>query len=160
MLTIVTTTLCYVAAGATTGLFFGGVAFATFLAPPLILARHVRRSGRQRAAVVTGTAMVWAVATGDPYVTAGHWAQCVGALIAYVVCPWGVVALLHRLRLPAVAASAIVVVIAGLWLTWPIWLSPWIAGRDVLVARLTIAHPLLTIDSALITLGPLGPNGR
>ena len=40
------------------------------------------------------------------------------------------------------------------WLSWPVWLSPWIAGRDRLVAWLVAAHPLFALDGALRHLGP------
>jgi hypothetical protein len=79
-------------------------------------------------------------------------------LTAYVFALAGVSAALQRTRLPFPLPSTLTTFLFALWLTWPIWLSPHLAGRDVLVGRLVAAHPLMAIDGAISTgdtaLGP------
>jgi hypothetical protein len=53
---------------------------------------------------------------------------------------------LHFGANPTLAAAVVVLVALG-WLGWPIWLSPWLAGEDALVAWLAPAHPLLALDA-------------
>jgi len=36
------------------------------------------------------------------------------------------------------------------WLTWPVWMSPWIAGRDELVGALVRPHPPLAVNGVLV----------
>ena len=47
------------------------------------------------------------------------------------------------------AAAWLVTLLLLAWLGWPVWLSPWLPGRDVLVYHLSLAHPLLAVDAAL-----------
>jgi hypothetical protein len=75
-------------------------------------------------------------------------------LATWAAALWGVAALLKRAGIPSVGASAITVLLAVAWLAWPIWLSPWIAGRETLVAWLVWPHPLFALDGALRHLGP------
>ena len=147
---------CLVAAGPTAGLFFGGLAFATLLTPPLALTDPRPRKQLIAAAdVAAGISGVWLLAVIDePALTAGHWFACTLLLIAYVLALWGLAALLSRLRLAPVAAAVVVTALGVLWLAWPVWLSPALAGRDDLVGRLTPAHPILAADGALTGLGP------
>ena len=43
----------------------------------------------------------------------------------------------------------IVSVVALLWLSWPAWLSPWLAGDHaaVIASRLAAVHPLLAVNA-------------
>jgi hypothetical protein len=79
-----------------------------------------------------------------------QWWQCVLVLCAYALALAGSVCLLHRLGIHAIAAATIVVVVALAWLAWPIWLSPYLAGRQTLVNWLVFAHPILTLNGVLI----------
>lgn len=146
---------CFRAAGATAGLFFGPIAFAVLIVPPMVLtAVRPKTQAIIAAGALAGTAAVWMGALSDPYLGIAHWASCVLVLAAWVVFLWGLAVVLARLHLPAPIPVFLVVLIAAAWLTWPIWLSPWLAGRDALVGWLTPAHPLLAIDGALTALGP------
>jgi hypothetical protein len=149
------TWLCFLAAGASAGTFFGGVAFAVLIAP-LFVAAEESWSDRARvaAAIVAAVAIAWLFPLNDPYVTIRHWAAAVSVLAAVVAAASGVVIALRAARLPPPFAAAVTTVLFALWLTWPIWLSPHLAGRTTLVNALVVAHPLFAIDHALSDLGP------
>jgi len=56
------------------------------------------------------------------------------------------VRLLMLARIPAVIASAAITVLALAWLSWPVWLSPWLTSES-LARKLSSAHPLLAINA-------------
>ena len=146
---------CCLLLGATTALFFGAVAIIALLTPPLVMSYADRaRQLLAASAVVDGVGIVLLFATADPYVTLLDWVRAYLLLIAFAAALWGVTALLVRLRVAPLFASAITVVVALAWLAWPIWLSPALAGRETLVGWLVAAHPLLALDGALRHLGP------
>jgi hypothetical protein len=148
-------TASYLVLGATTGLFFAGIVIAALLIPPLTLA-HADRARQLVAAsaVVDGVAVAWLFAVTDPAVSLLDWVRAYLLLVAWGLALWGVADLLARARLARLVASALTVFLALAWLAWPVWLSPWIAGRDALVGWLVPAHPLLSLDGALRHLGP------
>lgn len=146
---------CSFAAGPTAGLFFGGVAMATLIAPPLLAGETVRwRQAFVAASVVDGVALPWLLAVSDPAVSILDWVRAYLLLAADVLALWGLLSLLVSLRIAPLFASAIVVVLGMAWLAWPVWLSPWLAGRQTLVGWLVCAHPLFGLDGALRHLGP------
>jgi hypothetical protein len=155
LLSLGLTVVCHLALGATTGLFFATVFLVTLLAPPLSMTRaDFVGQAFVMAGVVDGVALGLAFATADPLVSFADWLRAYVLLVCLGLTCWGATAALVRLRLPPVPASATVVVLALLWLAWPIWLSPWLAGRGTLVDWLTWPHPLLALDGALRHLGP------
>lgn len=147
---------CYLAGGPTLGLFFGPILFASILAPPLVLAER-DLIGRLfvAGAIIDGIAVVWLAAVIFSPTTLLQWLTCYLVLIAWVAALWGVAAALDRLLRLALAAQAVTVILALAWLTWPVWLSPWLIGRDgaSIAAWLTPAHPLLAINGVLAHLG-------
>lgn len=151
LLAILTAALCRAAAGVSLGLFFGGVAFATLLVPPLV---GGETSPRLRplvpAAVSLGVALVWLTGLGE-FLTLGQWLACVAALVAYAFALHGTCVLLAALGFNASLAGAAVSVAALLWLTWPAWLSHALLGPsgDALAAWLVPAHPLFAINGVL-----------
>ena len=156
LLSLAFTVLCHVVLGATLGVFFAGIVIVTLLTPPLSTTRP-DWIGQLLvvASVIDGVALGWAVATADPLIGLADWLRAYVLLVGYGLALWGMTAALVRLRLPPVLASAVVVMLAVLWLAWPVWLSPWLAGREALVDRLTWPHPLLALDGG--TLRHLGP---
>jgi hypothetical protein len=73
-------------------------------------------------------------------------------LIGLVVALWGLAGLLGRWIRRGEVASAIAVVVALLWLAWPVWLSRTLLAMNdpaALVAWLAPAHPPLAISAAL-----------
>lgn len=149
------TLLCFSAAGASAGTFFGGVAFAVLIAPPFVVAED---SPRDRlivaAAVFAGVALAWLLPLRDPYVTLRHWAASAAVLAPVIAAVAGMVIALRAARLTVPFAAALTTLLFALWLAWPIWLSPHLAGRAALTNSLVIAHPLFAIDHACSDLGP------
>jgi len=129
---------------------FGGIAVATLVLPPLTLACDTFIHRTLLAVVsVSAIASVWLFLP----VSWPQWGQCTLVLCAYVIALAGSVRLLHRLGTNAFVASAMVVAVALGWLSWPIWLSPYLAGHQTLVNWLVFAHPLLTLNGVLIDQG-------
>jgi hypothetical protein len=155
LLSLVAGTACYVATGPTMGSFFGGVVIVALLTPPLALAPADRtRQVIAVASVIDGVAVAWLFAVADPSVSLVDWLKAYTLLAAWGAALWGVADLLTRAGMARLASSAVTVLLALAWLAWPIWLSPWVAGRDALVAWLVWPHPLLALDGALRHLGP------
>jgi hypothetical protein len=152
LLAVIATALCRAAAGVSLGLFFGAVAFATLLVPPLTGGEDKSRLRVLIPCAVTlGTAFVWLTALGDR-VLFTQWLACSLALLAYVLALCGLCSLLVALRVNNVIAAATLVVLGMLWLTWPVWLSHALLrpAGDALVAWLVPAHPLFAINAVLI----------
>ena len=155
LIAAIATVVYYAAVGSSTGFFFAGVLVATLATPPLVLAeRLLLERALTAAAIVDGVSLAWLLALTDPFVTFGDWLRCFVLLLAYVLALWGVTSALARLPAPDVVASALVVLLFVAWLTWPVWLSPWAAGRERMVGWLAAAHPLLALDGSLRHLGP------
>ena len=146
---------CYVATGPTTGLFFGAVAMVALITPPLLIAHTDRaRQALTVAAVVDGVAVACLFAVTDPSISLLDFVRVYILLGAWGAALWGLTDVLRRAGLAPVFASAFTVVFALAWLAWPVWLSPWLAGRETLVAWLVAPHPLFGLDGALRHLGP------
>ena len=125
------------------------------LTPPLVLA-HADRARQLVAAsaVVDGVAIAWLFAVSDPAISVLDFIRAYLLLATWGAALWGLADRLRRARVATVFASALVVTLALLWLAWPVWLSPWLAGRETLVAWLVAPHPLFAMDGALRHLGP------
>jgi hypothetical protein len=61
------------------------------------------------------------------------------------------------LRLPAVVAAASTVVVGLGWLTWPVWMAPWLTGegREAVVAWLVWGHPVFALNGAMLEAFPV-----
>ena len=139
----------YLAVGATLGLFFGGIVFATLLVPTLCLAEDkILDRLIISAAVCAGIAVAW-LASGST--TLAQFLNCWAILIAWCFALIGASVFVLRIFKNPIVSSAIVVTIAMAWLSWPIWLGPHLPGKSV--AFLTAAHPLLSINGVLSNLG-------
>lgn len=151
-LTAVAMTVAYLVVGATLGLLFAGVVIATVVTPPLVSSRiEPLESLFAAGGVIDGVGIVWlAAALLSPGITLAQWLQAYVVLVACGIALWAMTVTLHRAT-GATAAAAIVVVIACLWLTWPIYASPWIS-RGV-VALLAPVHPLFALNRVFIDLG-------
>jgi hypothetical protein len=144
--------VCYLVAGGRLGMFFGGIVAATLLTPPLVM-------GEERwlerlvvwAALVAGIALVWLAGVFSGQVTAGAWAANVLVLASYSWAIAAIAVILHRLRIGAVPAAAVAVVMGLIWLSWPMWLCPWLTSgnREAVVGYLVAPHPLMAINGAM-----------
>lgn len=145
----------YLGAGATTGTFFAGVVVATLLVPTLAAAEEsLTRRLLCAASIVDGIAIVWLLTLIDPLITLGALLRSYILLAAYALGLTGLGSLLRRLRLSRVFAAALVTTVALAWLAWPVWMSPWIPGRQRLVGALAAPHPLIALDAVFRGAGP------
>jgi hypothetical protein len=149
------TLVAFLATGATTGLFFAGVVIATLLTPPLVLSEStLPKQLLCAAAVVIGIATIEMFAVADPSVTFMNWLRAALILTSYALALCGLALFFSRLGFRVSVAAAIVIALSLAWLAWPIWLSPWMAGRERLVGILSTPHPLLALDSVFRATGP------
>jgi hypothetical protein len=143
---------CYWAAGATLGLFLGGLLMAAILTGPLVAAERTWL-GRALAwaTVVHGIAGVWLYAAIRTELDLGLWAACYLTLNALVLAIGGVAALLRGLRIGPTGSGAIATVLALAWMLWPVWLSPALRGArgERMVAWLVPAHPIFAANAVL-----------
>ena len=162
LLSLVASWLCYRATGPTLGLFFGPILLATFLVPPLVLAHKESPLAQALtvAGVVLGVLPVWLYAAlliypeDQPHATPGDVVRCLPVLAAYALALAGIAAALSRVpSMPAALASFVTMVLGTAWLTWPVWLSPWLPGKDWVVAALGPLNPLLAVNAALKHMG-------
>jgi hypothetical protein len=148
---------CYLVAGPSLGFLFGGIAMATFLTPPLVAAEHPPiRQVIVAAAVVDGVGLTWLLAIFAGDLSLLQWLQCYMLLAAYVAALATATTLLICIPLlRPLGAAAIVTTLALLWLTWPIWLAPWLHGPQgqTLAGWLIAAHPLLAVNGIAQHLG-------
>jgi hypothetical protein len=146
---------CLGAARGSLGLYLGALAMLTILLPPLAAAQ-IDRLGASlaAAAVIDGIALVWLAAVFAGVATISQWLQAYVVLAAYGLFLLGLTCLLVRFAHP-LAAGAAVCIVGILWLTWPLWLSPWLAGAAGAhaAARLTLLHPPMAINTIFRDLG-------
>jgi len=142
---------CWWTVGANLGLFLGTILFLTLYTPPIVLAEE--RAGRRiaTACVAIGAATVLAFSTASVDVTAFEWFRCGIVLAAYAFALTGFASLLTVARFPAPIAAGITIFLFLAWLTWPVWLSPWLT--QALADWLTPANPLLAINGIVKQLG-------
>lgn len=148
----------YQAAGASLGLFIGGLLFVTLLVPPLTMAETVsaRRVGVALLVTLPWCA-IWLMTIPKAEVRVIEWLGCCLVLVAYAVALGAVAALIARVGASAIVASAVSVTVGLAWMTWPIWLSPtWNGDRsEGWVAKLVVCHPGFAINGRLVR-GTLG----
>jgi len=143
------TLLCRAETGATLGFLLAPVFLATIFTPPLVLAH--RKTGLRVSAwlaISMGVGIGWLAFDG---LRASESFRCVFVLASYLLALAGLASLLNTFRITELLASAIITVLALLWLTWPVWLSRGLASShgDALVAWLSPAHPLLAINGVV-----------
>jgi hypothetical protein len=129
---------------------FGGLLVTTLVLPPLVLASD---NWLIDIAVVwastLGVACVWLVLP----ISWPQWWECGAVLISLSVAVSTTTVLLHRVGIHGAVAAAVVVVATVAWLSWPVWMSPWLGGHETLVNVLVAGHPLLAINGTLIDQG-------
>jgi hypothetical protein len=144
--------ICYLAAGPSLGLFFGGFFVVTFLAPAAsLLAQCAVRSALAVVVVAAVASAVWLIAVFQSPATIWQWMQLSAVLVAYAMSLGGIARAASRTRVPKITASALSIVIGFLWLTWPIWLAPQLAkSNSTQLANLLVAvHPPLVANGVL-----------
>jgi hypothetical protein len=129
---------------------FGALAVLCLTLPPLLAA--VERTGNAIALCLISTAaamLAWLALPMDWV----QWWRCAAVALTFGIAISGAMQLGRALRIPPIAMSPACTIVGIAWLAWPIWLSPWLAGRERLVSWLAFAHPLLTLNSILIDQG-------
>jgi hypothetical protein len=116
-----------------------------------VLSVPVRLAWVPAASVVLGASAIWLASARAADVSVLEWFRCVLVLAGFVTVLAGIALLFRSFKLPAPLASALTVVPALLWLTWPVWLSPWLT--EPLASWLVPAHPGFAINSVLKHLG-------
>jgi hypothetical protein len=116
--------------------------------PPLVLTQFQLKSRFCAMAwILACVGLVWLVSGIGLMPTA----RCFAVLIGFAGLLAGIATTLAKSRIAPLAASAITVVIGLLWLTWPVWLSPYFS--DAIVAHLVAVHPLFAINGVLVNFG-------
>ena len=152
LLAVLSSAACYWAAGASLGFFLGGVGFAVLLAGPLVVAedRGLRRL-IVAGALVDGIGIVWLVAVYASAASLGQWIGAYVVLAAYVAALTGLAIMLDAMRVGAIISAAITTVLGMCWLSWPIWLAPWLSGSggQRIASMLVAVHPLFALNGLL-----------
>lgn len=146
--------ICLRLAGPVHGVLFGGCAAVVLLVPSLAATRRSALHGLAVAIATSVGAMVGptlAFAAGD--LNGPTFLPAVVVVATLSAAAAGLTLLLLAARLGGSAAAWGVTVVLLLWLGWPVWLSRAIAGREDVVGWLSPAHPLLTLDAALVRQG-------
>jgi hypothetical protein len=139
--------VCLIAVGINLGFYFGGIIAAALLIPALSLAeRSLVHRLFIAGAVTDGIAVVWLVGLFGS-ISILQWLLCYALLICWAFALASVAHLLDQVIRHSILASAIVVVMALLWLSWPVWL--WQVDWPILVK----VHPLFAINGMLSNLG-------
>ena len=151
VISIATTIWCRATVGPTLGLFLGSLLLATLIAPSLTLAEEGRGFWIAMISVIIGTGIIWLTALSAADVTGLEWLECCLVLAAYAFALAGIASLLAAARVPRPPAAGLTILLGLLWLSWPVWLSPWLTQG--MADWLVPANPIFAINSVLKHLG-------
>jgi hypothetical protein len=151
VISMAATIWCRATVGPTLGLFLGSLLLTTLVTPSLALAEEGHGFWIAMVSVIVGTAIIWLTALTAADVTAWEWLECSFVLAAYVFALAGVARLFAALRVPRPPAAGVTVLLGLLWLTWPVWLSPWLT--QAMADWLVPANPVFAVNSVLKHLG-------
>ena len=143
---------CYFIAGNSLDLFIGSAILCVLITPPLsAFAGRLPGAVLISFGIAVGCGSAWLIPVFSHAITIQQWITCVGVNLTLLLEIAMVVRLLILLRIPPTASSALVLLLAIGWLTWPIWLSNWLSGSQL---RLSIAlHPLFVMNHMVDHLG-------
>ncbi len=134
------------------GPFFGGLLLALLIAPALIAANnHCHLSLLTTAAIFLAIAIAWTLTIIQTPATPSQLLQCIAILAAWLIAIFGTVSLLRAIRIPPSIAAAAVVIIGLAWLSWPVWLSPYLPGQSAVTFadRLIAPSPIFATNAVL-----------
>jgi hypothetical protein len=150
-LALAATGWCAFATGPGLGLYFGSTLLAALYIPALALAEIPESRWITALSTAIAVALCWGVSPNWSDITVGELLRCTLIFTAFAFALAGAASALSRAGIVAPLAAGIIVMVAMLWLTWPVWLSH--ALNQTLVDWLVPAHPLLAINSVLRHLG-------
>jgi hypothetical protein len=134
-----------IASGVSLSLILAGPIVAAILVPPLALAPLRKFDSVVAVGTIVDTiGCIWLAAVVRHALSFPQWLQCYLVLLAFVAALWALTIALERMKLDRVFASALTIVVALLWLTWPIWLAPEL--NESLVSWLVPAHPIMALN--------------
>lgn len=149
--------LARLAAGASFGVALAALFSIAIIVPPLAGARPALSQSFAIALITAaGAGTICITLIGNSQATLAQWISLCLILLAFAFGVSGLVQFLRRIVPPPLAASALTVVFALAWLTWPIWLSRPLAELPMprLAAALIFIHPPLTANGILIFTAP------
>jgi len=129
----------------------GAVLLATLYVPLLTVAEEPSTRWVPAVSCTIGIALVWLFCCIADELSFGQWLQCDLVLLAYLAALGGLTSSLAAWRVTPALSAALITVIALAWLTWPVWLSPWLTQG--LVTWLVPAHPIMALNSVVKHLG-------
>jgi hypothetical protein len=136
VLAAIAAALIYAAAGRTLGFYLGPLFAVTLILPPLVTRRIAATHATLIAIAVVDTfAVAWLLAVFGRDLDLRQWLACYVVLAAYG---------LAILALTRATAAWFALVAGALWLTWPVWTSPFVTIN--LARWLTPAHPLMAVN--------------
>jgi hypothetical protein len=142
---------CCSATGPSLGLFLGGLLLATLIAPPFAVWDKPSRIWLPILGITLGIALVWATSLHPADVTTWEWLRCCLVLATFVLALAGIATLLVTIRIPPSPAAGLTILLGLLWLTWPVWLSPWLT--QPMADWLVPANPVFAVNATLRHLG-------
>jgi hypothetical protein len=139
------------ASGVNLGMLFGAIALAAILIPPMSLVRAKLGHALLICAMVCdGLAIPWLIALWNAPVTLIQLLLCYVLMIGWCAALFGLTLAMARFFRDEITSSAIVVVLAMLWLSSLIWLP---ASTGAPVDGLLAVHPLFALNGLLKELG-------
>jgi len=145
------------AGGASLGMVIGGFFAAALILPPLlILGRLSARRFATFFAAMFGIGSVWLGLIGPSQATFTQLIGLLALLTAFFMAFSAFGMLLGSLKLPGTVTAAATSGAAIAWLTWPIWLSPSIAGgaSTIAINLLVSLNPILAANGLLTFTSP------
>jgi len=96
-------------------------------------------------------AATWMALVRPDAATIGEWCVISMVMACYGTALAGIVALLDRIRIAPPLSSGIAIIMGVAWLTWPVWLSPWMAmsASESIINILVAFHPPLVCNGIL-----------
>ena len=145
------TAWCWWLVGAGLALFLGAILLSALYLPPIALAQTGASRWAAPGAAAAGIAIIYLLSLTQADITAAEWLRCSLVCLAFSFALCGFATILTLLRLSAPTAALFTVIFALAWLTWPVWMSPWLTQTKV--DWLVPAHPLLGVNGVLQHLG-------
>jgi hypothetical protein len=94
---------------------------------------------------------IWTFWLLTAHLSVSHLLRCGLVLLSYLLALAGGASLLEQFLIGPIFASATMVLIGAAWLTWPVWLCPWLDGphAESIVHSLTAVHPLMALNGVI-----------
>ena len=143
---------CYSIAGKSLDLLLGCVLLATLITPSLSAFAGQSPGGLGVVLSITIViAAVWFILVKAEVISIQQWLMCGVVLLSWLLVLACVTEALTSIGINSVIAPALVLLLSLGWLTWPVWLSPSLAGNQLRWSILF--QPLFAINHIVDNLG-------